>query len=178
MKKLIGLSIFFVLLATLSVSYGQKTETRLVQPFDKIKIGGLVQVYLQEGDRENFRLEVKGISPKDVISTVENGVLTVRTEGNHNGEDIKAYVTYRQLNSVSVGGAAKLFGKSTIKGKELNVATTGNGDAFLNVDVDSLLLSMEGGGNLTISGKAKSEKITMQGRVNGTLDKTELITSK
>lgn len=178
MKKRIGLRLLFLLLTTLSASYGQETETRAVGPFTGIKTDGLVQVYLQEGDQERFRLEVKGIGLKDVISKVRNGVLTIKTEGNYNGEAIKVYVTYRQLNDLSVGGASKLFGQSTIKSRTLQVTTRDAGDAFLTVDVDSLLISMGGAGNLTISGKAKSEKITTKGPINGTLNKRELVTIK
>jgi HSP20 family molecular chaperone IbpA len=177
-KKCNGLGIVLLLLIAQAKSYGQATEIRPVQPFEGIKTDGLVHVYLQQGEKENVRLEVKGIALQDVIAQVENGLLTIKTEGNYSGEDIKAHVTYRQLKSIAVGGASKVVGKSIIKGETLDIATHGAGDAFLTVDVDALRVSMEGAGNLTIAGKAKSEKIITRGRVRGSLDKTGLTTSK
>ncbi|GAB3641509.1 GIN domain-containing protein [Spirosoma arcticum] len=177
-KNCNGLGIVLLLLITLAESYGQATEIRPLQPFEGIKTDGLVQAYLQQGEKENVRLAVKGIALQDVVTQVENGLLTVKTQGNHNGEDIKVYVTYRQLKSIAVGGASKVVGKSVIKGKTLDIATHGAGDAFLSVDVDALRISMEGAGNLTIAGQAKSEKIITRGRVRGSLDKTGLTTSK
>ena len=177
-KKCNGLGIVLLLLITLAESYGQATEVRPVQPFEGIKTDGLVQIYLQQGEKENVRLEVKGIALQDVIAQVENGLLTIKTEGNFNGEDIIAHVTYQQLKSIAVGGASKIVGKSIIEGKTLDITTHGAGDAFLSIDVDALRISMEGAGNLTIAGKAKSEKIITRGRVCGSLDKMGLTTSK
>lgn len=177
MKKISGIGPILLLLTTLSASYGQASETREMQAFTSIRTEGLVQVYMQQGDRESLRLAVEGIGLRDVISSVENGMLTIKTAGNYNGEDIKAYLTYRQLNSLSVGGASKLVGESTIKGKALQITTNGAGDAFLTVDVDSLQILMEGAGNLTIAGKTKVENITTKGRVTGSLDKTGLTTA-
>jgi hypothetical protein len=152
------LSIMLLLLAT-SISYSQQTETRQIQPFNSIKTGGLVQVHLQEGDKESMRLEVKGVGLNDIITIVENGMLTVKTEGIYNGEDIQVYVTYKQLNSIAVGDTSKLYAKSVIKAKELTVSTSAGGDAFLAVEVDLLYITMEGAGNLIITGSANAEKI-------------------
>ncbi|QHV94491.1 hypothetical protein GJR95_05455 [Spirosoma endbachense] len=178
MQKHTSLGTLILLLVTLVKGYGQATETRPIQSFNGIKTDGLVQVHLQQGEKESLKLVVKGIGLKDIITSVENNVLTVKTEGDYNGEEINVYVTYRQLKSIAVDGASKLFGKSTIKSKTLAIATSGAGDAFLTVDVDDLQIAMTGAGNLTIGGRAKSEKIVTTGPINGSLNKSGLITAK
>lgn len=160
---------------TLFMGYSQEIENRPVSPFNAIKTDGLVRVYLQPGDKESLRIEVKGIALRDIISTVENGMLTIKTEGTYNEEDIKVYVTYQQLNSISVGGSSKLYGQSTITGEELKVATSGSGDAFLTVDLDTLKIKMEEAGNLKIAGKANSGKINVSNLTAGNLDRSDLI---
>jgi hypothetical protein len=171
------LSIMLLMLGT-SISYSQQTENRPLQSFNGIKTGGLVQVHLQEGDKEGMRLEVKGVGLKDIITSVDNGVLIVKTEENHNGEDIQVYVTYKQLNNIAVGGASKVYAKSVVKAKELNVSTSAGGDAFLAVDVDLLHITMEGAGNMIITGRANTQKIDTTNLEQGTLDRTGLVKSK
>lgn len=175
---LLGAILQLLLLGAWVSALGQEKESRIVNSFDKIKTQGLVQVFLKQGDRESLHLEVKGIGLEDIITQVEDRELTVKTEGNYNGEDIKVYVTYRQLKSIVVGGASKLYAESIIRGKQLQVSTSEAGDAFLRVEVRQLYIYMEGAGNLTIAGTADSEKIEIKGRLTGTLDKTKLITAE
>ncbi len=99
----------FLLTSICLLSYGQEKENRQVQPFHSIETAGLVQVYLQQGDKESLQVEVKGIGLKDIITRVDNGVLTIKTEGNYNKEDIKVYLTCKQINNILVGGASKLL---------------------------------------------------------------------
>lgn len=178
MKKIKEIGIVMLLLASSIPGFGQTTETREIESFNALQTDGLVQTYLQEGEKESLRLEVKGIDLVDVSSFVKNGVLTVKTEGNHNGEDIKIYVIYRQLNRISVAGASKVFGNSPVRAKALTVATSDAGDASLNVDVDSLKIKMTGASNLTISGRAKSVKIDTRDCESGTLDREGLNAAK
>ena len=82
------------------------------------------------------------------------------------------------MTSIRVGGASKLYAESVLKGKQLQVSTSGAGDAFLTVEVKRLHISMEGAGNLTLAGTTDSEKIDIKGRLTGTLDETKLITAR
>lgn len=179
MKKIEEIGIIFLLVAISIAGFAQTTETRGIESFDALQTDGLVQVFLQEGAKESLRLEVKGIALTDVSSFVKNGVLTVKTEGNFNGEDIKVYVVYRQLNRIAVSGASKVFCNSTLRTQALTVVTCDAGDAVLNVDVDSLKIEMTGAGNQTISGKAKSVRTNIistniKGHESGTLNRKRL----
>ncbi len=173
LKRIVVALIF----GTISMAgYGQASEIREIEPFNALQADGLVQVYLEEGERESLRLEVKGIELADILTSVKDNVLTVKTEGDYNGEDIKVYVVYRQLNEIGVAGASKVFGRDPIKAKKLTVVTTDAGDAFLDVDVDMLKVDMTGAGNLTVSGRAV--KTNLKTCESGTLERSGLNTMK
>jgi hypothetical protein len=153
------------------------TEKRQITGFHSLTVSGLAQVFLQKGPASEVKLVVSGMPTDDVAVMTTDSVLNIYTKGSHNGESVKVYVNYIALRSITVSGAAKLAGESTVKTDNLTVSVTNSGDAILDVDVHNLTLILKQAGDLRITGKANKHEIRSVGR-DGTLDDEGLMVAK
>ena len=150
-----------------------KTQERELTTFERIEVGGLVNVVIEKGDTTKASITASGIQMKDIMTKVEGDTLLVTTKGNHRGESIIINVTYQQLVAVKTTGAATIRSDGAIKSENLEVIITGNGDAMLELDVGNVSVNLSGGGNLTLTGKAHKQHI-VSNRSHGSLDNGSL----
>ncbi len=135
-----------------------RMEERPISEFHTLAVSGLAVVYLSHGETGKARLEVSGMPIEDVITTVEGGVLTVTTRGQHNGESIKMYVSSPALKVISVDGAGQLYSENTLRAGRLEISLLGSGAAKLDVDAQDLKVNMNGG-DLDLTGKARHYQV-------------------
>ena len=127
-------------------------EERTITSFKKLKVAGLAVVYLSEGNSDKVKLEVSGMPITDVLTTSENDVLTITTNGNHSGESIRVEVEVKELSEIEIADAGEIYSESPINGDILTISTVDVGAAWLNVKADYLIVNMAGG-DLDVSGK-------------------------
>ena len=139
------------------------TELRQLDAFERIEVGGLVNVILHEGDEYKADIDVSGMPLEDIVTQVEDGTLVVTSEGFHSGESIEIHVTHQGITAVKTSGTATITTEDTLKTTTLSISITGSGDAELDVDVDVLNIAMSGNGNLTVEGEAKQHTLTSSG---------------
>lgn len=151
-------------------------EEHTIEKFDAIIVSGLPQVFLIEGASEKVETEISGMPAEDLLINSSHGILKIKTQGEHNGESIKVFVTYRSLKSIEVSGAAKLFSKNTIKAKFLDIHIHDAGEAELEVDVNAITIDLKDAGNLKVSGKTNKREVSSVGE-QGTLNDSGLIAS-
>ena len=188
LAKLVILPITMILSSCFAV--GSEVEKRDVSSFSSLEVSGLAEVFITQSDIESVEVRVSSMPIDDVITRVDNGKLIVTTKGFHQGEDVKVYVSYIQLESIKTDGSAELTGVNTLNTQgDLSITTGGAGDilsldiialnldinirgagnADLDVNVNTVTINMRGAGDLDISGVAQVQKIgAMNSR--GTLD--------
>lgn len=181
MKNLLSILLCLVCLCLCQYSQSQTQmptlkETRSLEKFDAVVVSGLPEVFLIEGESEKVETEISGMPAEDLIISSSHGVLSIKTRGEHNGESVKVYITYKSLKSIAVSGAAKLFCKNTLHATHLDILVDDAGEAELNADVNTLRIHLKDAGNLKISGKANTREIVSVGE-QGTLNETRLIVS-
>lgn len=153
---------------------GMQKEIRPLSAFHTLKTDGLAVVYLTDKDYNQARLEVAGMPITDVITKEKNGVLTITTKGKHNGESIKVYVSSEQIKNIEVSGASQLIPETTIKSNQLSIKTLDNGSAWVKVEVNELIITMQGG-DLNIDGSANTRQlIDLDSERRGTLQEADL----
>lgn len=193
--SLLFLSLMFVQSAC--AVFDSQTESREVEPFSALRISGLTEVIITQGDQHKLVVKVSGIPITDVITKVKNGTLVITTQGFHRGESVLVFVNYHQLNSISTSGSAELTGTNilnthkmmittdgagdiknlAIKADTLTVSINGSGNANLDVEVKNLDIEMNGAGNLNIQGIANQQNIRSNSS-RGTLSNAYLDYSK
>lgn len=145
--------------ALIGIALGLIACIRLqAQNFHTIKVSGLAVVHYTQGNATNIVTKVSGMPQKDVITKVENGVLLITTQGQHNGESIDIQVTNPGIHTVDVGGTSQFYSRGVIQADHLKIAVHHVGAAKVKVDVKQLNIYMNGG-DLDITGVAQRQKI-------------------
>ena len=148
-------------------------EQRLLAEFNRIQVGGLVNVNLIEGDEYKTDIRASGIALDDIITEVNGDILLVTTQGYHHKESIEIDVYHKGIIGVKTSGSATIESEDTLEADTLTVEIGGNGDATLTVDVDTLVVDMRGNGNFTVKGDADKQRVRAYGG-GGTYDNSGL----
>lgn len=142
----------------------------IVTNFDTIRVEAPVRILLRTGAGAKGSGEGVREALDRVNLAVSGGTLTVRMaeRADNSFEDGMAevptlYLSTGQLRSANVigGGALKI---TEVSGIEVELSMSGNGEMIVeNADVERLNLYVGGGGKLTISGKARDVRASVNG---------------
>ena len=148
-----------------STIYAQNTEEiRNVSNFKGIRISSGIDLYIKQGSVESVRI----VGDKDKLAKVktekEGDILKIyagSSKGWFNFEfswndkkTIKAYVTVKNLNSISTTGGSDVFSEEKLDLIKLDLKATGGSDVKLDLDTDELICETTGGSDVTLSGTA------------------------
>lgn len=150
---------------------------RNVPAFKSINMSGLAVAYFNQGPKD-IKLKLTGIQPTDVVTEVRKGVLYVSTIGNHNGEDIKIYISNPTIQKIELDDVAEFYCAEAINAQKLRLIVNDHSSARLSVDTKDLSINMNGG-DLRIKGKTKTLQIENNDKTeHGSLNDYELIVGK
>jgi hypothetical protein len=190
MKICIMKRILFFLLAvvTVSVSAQNKTvindknaEARNVKGFHAIKVSDGIDLYLSYGD-EAAAVSAAEVKYRDRIKTaVEDGVLKIWYDKDlsnqlmfTNKRNLKAYVSYKDLNAITASAGSDVVVDGTIKGNVLSIKISSGADFKGNVDVKELSVDQSSGADIKIGGKA--DKVAIEASSGSDFNGYNLIT--
>ncbi|PCJ94806.1 MAG: hypothetical protein COA50_10465 [Flavobacteriaceae bacterium] len=165
MKKLT-----FTLIIVMGVINGlvaQNSEIRSLATFDKIKLDGNARLYLIKSDTPSIKLETrKNVYLGNYVTEVRNGTLYLHFERRHrrnNDRKVDIYLSYTTLNNIDVDGFIRLESYQALTMDQLVI----KGDGFIKgdiiVDVNDLSIDLDGFCGLTVSGKANSVDLKIDG---------------
>ena len=144
-----------------------ESEVRPLSGFSAVGVSGGIDLNLQQGDE--FRVEAvnPGGSPEVIVTTVENGTLTIRrsrVDGLFNWFDnLSVNVTLPELSAIQSSGGSEVRIEGAITGDRLSIAISGGSDIVAALDVADLEVSISGGAEATLSGTATSVAIQASG---------------
>lgn len=163
-----------ILIGLAHLSQAQETESRSVSSFKGLKVAEGIDVYLKKGDKEALRLEVTGIKPSDVITEISGDYLKIHMrEGRYRDKTVKVYVTYVNLEKLSVSSAGNIFSESVIKASQLSLSASSAGSIDIQVDAETIDISASSAGDVELSGKAK--KLVAEVSSAGEIDAYDLV---
>lgn len=156
--------ITFVFFSLSFLAHAQDKETRNVSSFNELRVGGSWDVVMQKGNKEEVRLEGKGIDLNKVITEVKNNSLHIYLEkGNYRNFDLKVYVVYKDLEKINKSGSGNLENKSDLAAENFELNLSGSGNTNLeSVKAKSFKLRLSGSGNLFLSGGSVNELVIHQ----------------
>lgn len=172
MKKLI---IFILLLITFSSFAQDKTindrnaAVRDVSGFNAIKVSGGIDIFLSQSESEAVAVSASEEKYRDRIKTeVVDSVLKIyydEEKGNWNisNKKLRAYISFKNLNTLKASGASDIKATNTIAVPTLNVNLSGASDFDGKVNIDDLVIGLSGASDVKIEGTAKSIKIDASG---------------
>jgi hypothetical protein len=178
MKKL-----FALLLASLTLTSGisiaasapVKTGTatyqkddREVKNFNGVASAGPINVIVTLGNTESCRLEGDADAIASIVTEVKSGVLVIRPQtsirswsNKYEGKKITAYVTARELASLTVSGDGGITVSGKISTGSLTTTVSGSGSIKASADVDNYSGVISGSGSINITGGADHAKVVI-----------------
>ena len=185
--KIVSIKRTYIFLVTLLGTQTALAQIKSVdvEPFDKIIISPHIQVVFQEGDSENVAIESSSVSEDKINIEVNGKTLRVyldgakevtkgekvkengyeRTKSIYDGTVVKATVTYRQLEELSLRGEEKMVCKSPLKGDKFKLLIYGASQVYLDeVDLGYLKTIIYGESYLELKvGSLERHKLTAYG---------------
>lgn len=160
MKKL-----FFSFLLTLAgtVLFGQfndpNAEVRKHSGFHGINVSSAFNVYLSQGNEEAVAVSAATTSDRALITTeVKDGILFIgyskSGKWGSGNKKLKAYISVKQLNQITVSGACDVFIDGVLKADELVIKQSGASDMKGKFAVQKLKIDLSGASDMQISGTA------------------------
>lgn len=151
----------FILLFTLTVSYGQQTENRKLSSFSGVKASEGIDVYLKKGEKESARIEVSGdITTKDVLTDISGSYLKIHlTDERHRNINVKVYVTYIRLEKLSASSAGRILSEGTLRANSLEISASSAGSVEAYIETDDLDVTASSAGDIELKGKAKTFEV-------------------
>jgi hypothetical protein len=170
MKKIL---LFLVIALSSTVIVAQQVndpnaEKREVGSFHGISLSSAFDVYLSQGTTDAVAVSASEKKYRDRITVeVKNGILHIgyKSEGiwGKGNHKLKAYISFKQIDNLTVSGACDVYTAGTIKAPELNINLSGASDLKTVLGVGKLKVDMSGASDLTVSGKATDLDIDVSG---------------
>lgn len=163
-----------LLILITSVVYAQKVvyDPNVVQrsttSFKSIHVSGGIDLYLTNGD-EAVAVSASEAKYRDQIKTqVVNNVLKIWFDHDEknlfvSGKRLKAYVAFKNLESLSASGGSDIIVEGAIRGDNLNLNVSGGSDFQGKVQVKNLIVNQSGGSDIKISGAVQLVNLTSSG---------------
>lgn len=148
-------------------------EERMVKNFSGIIAGGPIQVVVKLGNKENLRFEGDQEAISTLVTEVKGGKLVIRPQTSwvswarkYENKKIVAYVTAKQLSSLTMSGNGSIIVSGIITASEFTTTLSGSGTIKATVEADKITGIMSGSGTVNVSGKADVASVTLSGTGN------------
>lgn len=173
MKKLL---LAFGLLCLNLFAFAQKVindpnvQVRQVGSFTGVSVSGGIDLYLSAGDEAVAVSSSKPELAERIKTEVKNGMLTIGFESKsgininwNENRKLKAYVSFKTLNSLSASGGSDVLIDGVVNSSELRLHLSGGSDFKGKVNVENLRVEQSGGSDVNIAGKATTLSVEANG---------------
>lgn len=170
MKSYHGVSVLVVLVscaATSHVANAQQRETRPLEGFDAIEVGGGIDLDLRQAQGFVVEVEAEG-DPAEIITELRDDTLVIRRKNSRsfffwNDDDARVHVTLPTLASLTASGGSDVRTEGNFASDNLKLVASGGSDLTIAVAAGSLEATASGGSDLRLSGTARSVRVQSSG---------------
>lgn len=161
-------------------------DDRDVKNFNGVAAAGPINVIVTLGNSESCRLEGDADALASIVTEVKGNVLVIRPQTSitswtrkYEGKKITAYVTAKELASLTVSGDGNLSVNGKISTGSLTTTVSGSGSIKAIADVDNYSGVISGSGAINITGGADHAKVVISssGTFAGKSFSTKTLTS-
>jgi hypothetical protein len=155
MKKSITVAALLLLFITVSQAQNPYTETRNVSGFSKVGFAVAGEVFINLGQGYSVVLEGDKDYIEDIETRVSGNELQIKRNKwfDSGNKRVTVRITMPSLEGISVSGSGKVTVNDPLRGKDLDVAISGSGKAFLgDVTLTDVECHISGSGSLNIAG--------------------------
>lgn len=147
----------------------ETTEQREVGSYDRISVSHIFKVELVPGDEGGLRIEGEENLLDYVLTDVSGGRLKitvekgVQLEPSRGSDGIRVRVPVRDLDGISVSGAADITGSGQFVFPSLNVESSGAGEIKLSIESDAVRVETSGASDVALNGRTETLEVKSSG---------------
>jgi len=148
-----------------TTAFSRKTESRQVSDFTGIDASYCFDITVNKGNSESLAIEADDEVMPYVRSEVKNGVLRLYLDKNdlQNTGNLKAVITMKNLDNVSLSGACKLTANNLFTPDNFKADCSGISSITVNVKTDQLNVELSGASVVNLTGSANDLKMNASG---------------
>ena len=134
-------------------------ELRDAKNFHALSISSAFDVYISQGNEEGVAVSANETKYRDRIKVeVKDGTLHIfyDNEGkwNSGNKKLKAYISVKQIDKMTISGACDVFISGTLKAEELTITQSGASDLKGKIEAGKLSVDLNGASDMLITGPA------------------------
>jgi hypothetical protein len=130
-------------------------KDRKVGSFTGIKVSSGIDVFLKQGNSESLSVEADENLHDYIYTEVNGGVLHIYTKVTIRDAEMKrAYVTMKDINSISTSSAGDITGETPVKTDRLKLSTSSAGNINLDVNATEINIDISSAGDIRLTGQA------------------------
>lgn len=144
-------------------------EIRAAKGFHALEVSNAFDVYLTQSDEEGVAVSTTDQRYKDNIQVdVKGGVLVIRyaNKGKWVNQKLKAYISFRHLDRVTISGACDVYVLGTWKDDNVKIDLSGAANLKGKVDLGKLKITLSGASDMNLTGAAATLAIDASGASN------------
>ena len=148
-------------------------DRALHENFQAIHASNGLNVYITAGDTPSLEVEADENLHEAIVTEVTNGTLYITSNKSiRKSKKKNVYVTYVNLNRLSVSSGADIESTNLLKAQELDLQSSSGGDMEIEVFSEYITVSASSGGEIELKGK--SINIDADASSGGEVDAKEL----
>lgn len=184
-KQVLTLPLLFLLMAlvsfsgeTANFSGKDKKEERKVADFSEITISIAADVELRQGNECKVVLEGDEDILEKTKTKVSGDELIIKSNKTFNfgwNDEIKIYITTKDIEKISIAGSATVNSKTTINAEQIKFQVSGSGKINIqDLEATDIEGSISGSGKINIAGTKPSKKLDLSISGSGKFDSEKL----
>lgn len=151
---------------------------REVEDFHSLVIKGRANVHIMDGEQPKVRIEANNIKVEDILTIVQESILTIDVKGisnhGHNHDEVQIFIEAPIYRSIIVEDMAKVVSNRAIMVEDLSIIVRHQAEAKLEIDAEEVTIDVVSG-DLVVFGRAGKQIITGRPPLHqGSLDNSKL----
>ncbi len=143
-------------------------QVRQVKNFHGINVSNAFDVYINQSNDEAVAVSAASVKDREMITVeVKDGILYVGlhkdSKWNTGKKKLKAYISFKQIDNLTVSGACDVFIAGILKADNLSINQSGASDIKGKLEVVKLKVDLSGASDMTVTGKATQLSVEASG---------------
>lgn len=170
MKKILAtlMSLFFSVALIAQQVNDPNAEVREAKGYHAINVSNAFDVYLSQSSDEAVAVSAANKEDRAMIKVeVKDGILMVGLDKgwkwNSGNKKLKAYISFKQIDKLTISGACDVFIAGVLKADALTINQSGASDLKGKLDVKKLTVDISGASDILVSGSASQVNVEASG---------------
>ena len=142
----------FIIIIGIGISQAQVAE-RALEEFSSLKLTKSFEVIITQGNSCSIRMEGDEKAAEKIKTEVKDNTLKITCEEpTFNLDNLKIYITVKDLKRIELSGASDVKSTSMITVDKLTIEASGAGNVTLQVIANEVTAEISGAGDVNLSG--------------------------